>query len=178
MQLKGIKSARRIAIYQASDGEIQLDYFIQQRLKNKRTQFYSPKINLRTKHLSFHFQSKHQRGFNKHPWGFVEPTNCRALSHKQLDVIFLPLVAFTAECDRLGMGGGFYDRAFSYRSDSNHHHKSKKPMLVGVAHDSQKLKAFKVEEWDIACDYIVTDKATYSATRNRNLNLSQRLSQH
>jgi 5-formyltetrahydrofolate cyclo-ligase len=56
--------------------------------------------------------------------------------------------------------------------------RAKKPMLVGVAHDSQKLKAFKVEEWDIACDYIVTDKATYSATRNRNLNLSQRLSQH
>jgi 5-formyltetrahydrofolate cyclo-ligase len=175
LQVKGVLGAKRIATYQASDGEIQLDHFIQQRRKKSHIKFYSPKINVRTKQLRFHFQPHHQRGFTKHPWGFVEPTNCRALSYKKLDIILLPLVAFSSNGYRLGMGGGFYDRALSYRNPSSHHHKSMKPILIGVAHEFQKQDGFIVETWDIPCDYIVTDKAIYSASMNTNLSLANRL---
>jgi 5-formyltetrahydrofolate cyclo-ligase len=53
---------------------------------------------------------------------------------------------------RLGMGGGFYDRTLSGISG---------PLLVGLAHDSQRVEEVPQESWDIRLDYIATDAALY-----------------
>ncbi len=163
-QITHIKAAKHIAIYHANDGEINLSLFIQKH--HKRKLLYSPKTNIQQKRLSFHFQSKIKRGLKKHPWGFIEPCNKRKRRIKQLDVIILPLVAFTQQGQRMGMGGGFYDRALSFRNMVTQTPIYKKPILIGVAHDIQKVDLLYQEHWDVPCDFIVTDKRIYRSKLN------------
>lgn len=60
----------------------------------------------------------------------------------RLDVLITPLVAFDEYGQRLGMGGGFYDRTLQ-----NWQHYKMQP--VGYAHDCQLVEKLPVEEWDI-----------------------------
>ena len=57
------------------------------------------------------------------------------ISAFELDLIFMPLVAFDPMGNRIGMGGGFYDRTLDNKQLDND---LKKPILVGVAYEFQK----------------------------------------
>lgn len=70
----------------------------------------------------------------------------------RLDMLLLPLVAFDAEGNRLGMGGGFYDRALAALQ-----RQPKRPHLTGVAHHFQKIDKLPVAPWDQPLDEIITD---------------------
>lgn len=67
----------------------------------------------------------------------------------RLDVLITPLVAFDEYGQRLGMGGGFYDRTLQ-----NWQHYKMQP--VGYAHDCQLVEKLPVEEWDIPLPAVVT----------------------
>ena len=67
----------------------------------------------------------------------------------ELDVLITPLVAFDAQGQRLGMGGGFYDRTLQ-----NWQRYGLRP--VGYAHDCQQVEALPVEQWDIPLPAVVT----------------------
>ena len=71
-----------------------------------------------------------------------------------LDLILLPLVAFDNKGNRLGMGGGFYDRTLAYLRHRKYWHK---PLLVGMAHECQKLSHVKKQPWDIPLNGIITE---------------------
>jgi len=72
----------------------------------------------------------------------------------------LPLVAFDQQGERLGMGGGYYDRTFEFlrRSGLN------KPKLIGLAHDFQQVDAIPTEAWDVPLTAIVTNKGVIKAS--------------
>jgi 5-formyltetrahydrofolate cyclo-ligase len=72
-------------------------------------------------------------------------------------VVLLPLVAFDAGCNRLGMGKGYYDRSFAFRRYGN----SSRPRLLGLAHECQKAEQVAMEAWDIPLDGIITDRQWY-----------------
>ena len=72
-------------------------------------------------------------------------------------VVLAPLVVFDSNCNRIGMGGGFYDRSFEFRKNPE----SKLPRLIGVAHEFQKVDQILPEDWDVRLDRIVTDQAIY-----------------
>ena len=67
-------------------------------------------------------------------------------------ILFIPLVAFDKELNRLGYGGGFYDRYIQKIS------KIKKVVKVGVAFSFQKLKTIPVNKHDKKLDIIITEK--------------------
>lgn len=67
----------------------------------------------------------------------------------QLDVMFVPLVAFDKQGQRLGMGGGFYDRTLQ-------HWRSHGFLPIGLAHDCQQVDTLPVEAWDIPLPAILT----------------------
>jgi 5-formyltetrahydrofolate cyclo-ligase len=69
-----------------------------------------------------------------------------------LDVLLLPLVAFDRSGNRLGMGGGFYDRLLAKLNQS-----LRRPRLVGVAYQFQEVDSLPVAPWDQKLDQIVTD---------------------
>jgi 5-formyltetrahydrofolate cyclo-ligase len=68
---------------------------------------------------------------------------------QDLDVLVTPLVAFDDNGQRLGMGGGFYDRTLQ-----NWQQHGIQP--VGYAHDCQRVEKLPVEEWDIPLPAVVT----------------------
>jgi 5-formyltetrahydrofolate cyclo-ligase len=77
---------------------------------------------------------------------------------RALDLILVPLVAFDNEGNRVGMGGGFYDRTLAFRRRRLHWHR---PLLVGVGYEFQKVNALNSSAWDIPMDAIITDEHVY-----------------
>ena len=69
----------------------------------------------------------------------------------------MPLVGFSKDCFRLGMGKGFYDRTFSFKIFN----RRSSPMLVGLAHESQLVDSFPVESWDVRLDAVATERNIY-----------------
>ena len=72
----------------------------------------------------------------------------------QLDVLVTPLVAFDADGQRLGMGGGFYDRTLQ-------NWRQHRLQPVGYAHDCQQVDAMPTEQWDIPLPAVITPSKTW-----------------
>lgn len=79
-----------------------------------------------------------------------------------LDLVLVPLVGFDAECNRLGMGKGYYDRTFAMASK-----RPWSPLLVGVAHECQRVETLSPDEWDVPLDAVVTPERVYTSGRHR-----------
>jgi len=71
-------------------------------------------------------------------------------------------VAFDKNGNRLGMGGGFYDRALSFRQQKPF---IKRPLLIGVAHSFQESNSINAKKWDIPMDAILTDQKLIKITK-------------
>ena len=82
-------------------------------------------------------------------YGIPEP-NSKKLIYP--DIILVPLVAFDNNLNRLGYGGGYYDRVIKKLS------KKKKILKIGLAFSIQKINSVPVTKYDKKLDYIVTDK--------------------
>ena len=70
------------------------------------------------------------------------------------DVLLIPLVAFDKNLNRLGYGGGYYDRLINKLS------KKKKIIKIGLALSVQKIDKVPINKYDQKLDYIVTNKYT------------------
>ena len=77
-----------------------------------------------------------------------------------LDLVLLPLVGFDDVGGRLGRGSGFYDRRLAYLAGRQHW---RKPILLGLAHECQKVDRLAQSNWDVALAGTVTDKQWYVA---------------
>ena len=76
------------------------------------------------------------------------------LEARSMAMIVLPLVGFDARGQRLGMGGGWYDRSLAFRLG---HHAP--PWLVGAAFAMQQLDApLAAEPWDVPLDAVCTER--------------------
>ena len=85
-------------------------------------------------------------------YGIPEPASDTTLAPQELSLVLLPLLGFDRRGGRLGMGGGYYDRAFHFRRDQ-----AAPPRLVGVGYACQELPALDVEAWDVRLDGVVTE---------------------
>ena len=156
-----VRRARRIACYLCNDGEMDL----------------GPAMDLlRSGGATMLLPSLHGDGLwflpydRKTPlapnrFGIPEPdvaahARCRA---RDLDLVLMPLVAFDTAGNRLGMGGGFYDRTFSYlRSRKTW----KKPLLLGIAYEFQHLDSLTPRPWDIPLQGVATEKCVHRFDRH------------
>ena len=75
---------------------------------------------------------------------------------QQLDIIFTPLVAFDDSGNRLGMGGGFYDRTLAGLAN-----KINNTAIIGLAYDQQQVDQLPLEAWDIPLPRIITETKDY-----------------
>jgi 5-formyltetrahydrofolate cyclo-ligase len=160
-QLHGIAGTRRIGAYLANDGEI--DPLPAMLEWNRRGQkcflpILFPGQKPRLRFASFSIGSR--MFLNR--FGILEPcVGQRAcLDISQLDWIFVPLVAFDSSGHRLGMGGGYYDASLTSLRSRNHW---RKPRLVGLAHEFQRIDNLAVDAWDIPLHGILTNERFYPA---------------
>ena len=68
------------------------------------------------------------------------------------DVLLIPLVAFDKDLNRLGYGGGYYDRLIEKLS------KRKKIMKIGLALSVQEIEKVPTNKYDQKLDFIITEK--------------------
>ncbi len=143
---------QKIAIYLPNDGEIDTIY-LQKLLKKQAIGTYLPVLV--DKNLKF---AKIGKNFSHNKYGILEPISTDIISAKQLDVILMPLVGFDKNKNRLGMGGGYYDRTLAFKKNPQ---TSNKPTLIGLAFDCQQIKQLKAQTWDVPLDAIITPSAIY-----------------
>ncbi len=152
--------ARRIALYLPRDGELDPGP-LGQLLLQRQCQLFLPVIDpLRGGGRLLRF-ARWQPGHSTlqpNRFRIPEPMGRRTPAWS-LDLVLLPLVAFDRHGNRLGMGGGFYDRSFADRKQ-----RPRRPLLVGLAHACQELPDLPAAPHDVPLDAIVTDQECILAT--------------
>lgn len=153
--------SRRIAFTMAADGEI--DPALLLRTAQRRgKECYLPVLSpVGAPHLRFR---RWRRGevLRSNFYGIAEPRHGRYCPPQALGLVLLPLVGFDAAGNRLGMGKGYYDRTFAFKRANAR----RRPVLLGLAHECQRVEKLDVEAWDLPLDGVVTDGAWYGLAAN------------
>ncbi|MEJ6654868.1 MAG: 5-formyltetrahydrofolate cyclo-ligase [Pseudomonas sp.] len=150
------RRSRHIAFYLANDGEID-PAILMEHASRLGKQCYLPVITgWPANRMHFQRLTPQQRWVTNR-FGIREPVLNPALQARpwRLDLILMPLVGFDESGNRLGMGGGFYDRTFAFRRLRKHWFG---PRLLGLAHDCQKVAQLPAAAWDIPLDGIISDQ--------------------
>ena len=151
-----IQEHSNIGIYYAINGEADTLKLIEFLWSNNQNAFL-PVIN----HDGLLFGNfTPNSDLNENTYGIPEPelTKENQVSALELDMVFVPLVAFDQDGYRLGMGGGYYDRTFEKKLKNQ---KPTTPLLVGLAYEFQKQNNLVHQPWDVPLDMVVTESNTY-----------------
>ncbi|WP_428242593.1 5-formyltetrahydrofolate cyclo-ligase [Gynuella sp.] len=150
------QQSESIALYLANDGEISVqplaEYAWQQGKK-----LYLPVLNANTGVSLIFKRWLPDSEFEPNRFRIPEPVTNETIEAQALDLVCFPLVAFDTQGGRLGMGGGFYDRTFSFTLEES----CATPILWGMAHECQEVEIVPKEDWDIPLSSIITDQRWY-----------------
>lgn len=150
-KLFALKAASVVLSYIPFGGEISPALTVQ---GLSRAKVLLPRID-NFRNFSMRFYPATSRMVKNH-YNIMEPEgNLEPIPARQIDVVLLPLVAFDSAGNRMGQGGGYYDRAFAHRL---YQHAPIKPLLVGVAHHFQQVDQLQSRAWDVPLDAIITDR--------------------
>ena len=119
-------------------------YFV---IRNKRANISLPIIRENNQMDFFEWKNNDPLKINK--YGIAEPISAKKIYP---DIIFVPLVAYDDHLNRLGYGGGFYDRYLKKIA------KIKKILKIGLGFSYQELKKIPINKYDKKLDLIITEK--------------------
>ena len=120
---------------------------ILEKFEKKKFNITLPKIKKNSQMDFFQWSMNDPLAINK--FGIPEPISERI---KYPDVLLVPLLAFDKNFNRIGYGGGFYDRYIAKIR------KRKKILTIGFAYSFQKVKKIPTNSYDIKLDFIITSK--------------------
>jgi len=143
----------RIAIYLSLPSELDTAPLIEL-ARDRHCTVYVPRIDRHSlgRKMRFVELTGPQR---RNRLGIHEPEGSHTIGAKWLDVVFLPLVGFDARGVRLGMGGGYYDRAFAFRRWRIAWHA---PRLIGLAYSFQQVESLTAAAHDVRLDAVITEE--------------------
>ena len=149
--------SQRIAAYLCADGEIDpCLLFARAQAMGKRC--YLPVLRAHPQQTLWFCEYRPGDQLFLNRFGIAEPSVRKRppVPPWGLDLVLLPLVAFDGQGNRLGMGGGYYDRTFSYL---RHRRSWRAPRLIGVAHEFQRVGRLHAQCWDVPLQGVVTESA-------------------
>ena len=147
---------RRIAAYLSTDGEPDLRPLLR-RLHALGKVLALPVVEAGNRMSFFVHRPDDPLVVNR--FGIEEPAPQAAwMRPLALDLVLTPLTAFDHQGNRLGMGGGFYDRCFSALPPRM------RPLLVGVAHAIQQIDKVPSASWDLPLDGVLTERGWRSCS--------------
>jgi 5-formyltetrahydrofolate cyclo-ligase len=151
------RAAHNIALYFPADGEID-PWLLMRRAWALGKRVFLPVLSpIRHDRLWFAaYDADTALVVNR--FGIPEP-RCTARHRVRaaaLDLLLMPLVGFDDRGNRLGMGGGFYDKSLAFLRHRRCWHR---PQLMGLAHACQQAPAIPVASWDVPLDAIATDQS-------------------
>ena len=106
-----------------------------------------PKINKNKKMDFYKWSFKDPLSINI--YGIPEPFSKKKINP---EILLVPLMAYDGELNRLGYGGGFYDKYISGRQQN------KKIIKIGLGFSFQKIDKVPINQYDKKLDYIITEK--------------------
>ncbi|HEC13153.1 MAG TPA: 5-formyltetrahydrofolate cyclo-ligase [Acidiferrobacteraceae bacterium] len=154
------RRSRHVAIYYPNDGEIDPSIILNMAWRQKKYCYLPILWPLGENQLRFApITPKSRLALNR--FDIPEPTTTsrKIKSARHLDLILLPLVAADRHGNRLGMGGGFYDKSLAFL----HRRRSwKQPHIIGIAYDFQIVDNLPSDPWDVQLDALITDTNSFN----------------
>jgi len=146
---------QKIALFFTQDGELSTAPLIQYLWQETQHEVYLPVLHtLEKEPMTFAHYTESCR-LQKNRFNIPEPFNTKSITAAELDWVFVPLVAYDQTGNRMGMGGGFYDRTFAFKQQSR---PSNKPYLIGWAHSLQQVASLPTQPWDIPLHALINEK--------------------
>ena len=144
-------ASQSIACYLAMEDEVDTGSIIEAAWRaNKR--IFVPVLRERRKMLFR--ELSHKTTLEQNSFGIWEPVDGELLSPRNLDIAITPTVAFDKNNNRIGMGGGYFDRCFAYL---RHRQLWFRPKLIGVAFACQEVEEIRPNPWDIRLYKVFSD---------------------
>jgi 5-formyltetrahydrofolate cyclo-ligase len=156
-----LRPGRRIGLYLAMPDELDTAPLIA-RARKRGCHIAVPRITS-TRHNRMRFEDL-AGALHRGAFGISEPAAGAPRQARELDVVFLPLVGFDRQGNRIGMGRGFYDRFFAHRARMR---RWCRPLLVGIAYDEQCVSALQPAAHDVPLDALVTQSTVLRFGRRR-----------
>ena len=144
-------AARRIACYIAMPDEVDTGLIFERAWRAGKA-IYAPVVD-DPQRMRF-IRVERNTLLRKSRFGIWEPVSGAEVPATDIDVVVAPVVAFDGMCNRIGMGGGHYDRTFSFL---NRPRTWLRPKLVGLAFACQKVEKIAANPWDIRLYRVISD---------------------
>ena len=151
--------SRRIAFTIARDGEISPHLLLREAQRRGKACYLPVMSRVGKDRLAFRRAADISRLDSRNRFGIPEPARSQRCPPRALSLVLLPLVAFDARGNRLGMGKGYYDHTFAFLRRSQR----SRPLLLGLAHECQRVASLDTASWDVPLQGLVTDDAWYKA---------------
>ncbi len=149
------KRSKCIAAYLPTNGEIDPCFLIDRAWQTHK-KVYLPVLAPLSNHLYFApYTADCNMKFNRFQIAEPDAHPKDWLQARQLDLILMPLVGFDSMGNRLGMGGGFYDRSLSFTRFRKTCHR---PFLIGLAHQLQQVEKLPYQAHDVPMQMIATEQ--------------------
>jgi len=151
-RLKGLEEfskARCIMIYVSKDDEVDTTRLIEETLRSGK-RVVTPVVDLEKKEL-IPYEISSLEELSLGTFGVMEPKpgDARRVDVDEIDLVIVPGRAFDKDCNRLGRGGGYFDRFLRRLSGRRR--------LIGLAFSEQVLDRIPVGRGDVKVDAVVTE---------------------
>lgn len=138
--------AQNIAVYFSIKNEVSTTQIIKESI-NRNKNCFLPVV--KGDKLDFaQINNPDELTLNK--YGIPEPKHDNTIDISQLDIIVLPLVGYTRKGQRIGMGGGYYDKTLGALD--------KLPPLIALAYSFQEVECNAFDSWDINLNIVVNER--------------------
>lgn len=154
LALSSYKSARCVMAYMSIGSEFDTAAFVTD-LRGQGKTLVLPRAPRGSRMLEVYTVRDPERELTAGVWGIPEPRPdlCQPARLEKIDFVLIPGVAFTARCERLGYGGGFYDRLIAGFS--------RRPALIAAAFALQIVPSLPVSPTDETVDEVITEDAVF-----------------
>ncbi len=154
LAMGGFNDAQTVMAYMSIAAEFSTMEFVRATLAQGKI-LILPKVNRAEKKLDLFRVKNIDTDLTPGVWGILEPNpeRCEKIVAEDIEFVLVPGVAFDAQCNRLGYGGGFYDRLLEELGPFS--------SLVAPAFSTQIVEQVPIEEHDIPLNVIVTEEQKY-----------------
>lgn len=150
------QNAQHIACYLAYKCEVDTTPIIQAIWRQNKTCYLPTLTELYADYTMEFSLYQASTALEKNRYGILQPaykSENNRIAIENIDLILVPLVAYDARGNRLGMGAGFYDRALNFKQIV----RVTKPLIIGLAYSLQQVEQIPIETWDVGLDGVVTE---------------------
>lgn len=152
--LEWYQNANRIAAYLPFNGEADPLPFMDRAILDGK-QVFVPVVVAKSKPLRFEAWTR-ETSVHQNRFDISEPkTSANSIEPTEFDLVIAPLVAFDGQLNRLGVGGGYYDRTFAFLNGVAT--KDRQTILVGLAYELQRIKKIDSKTHDVKLDAVVNE---------------------